>query len=108
MLIGSVIFLAEALIFESPMIRYIDWKILTAMFYQTVIAAAFGYLLWNYMLSQHGAIAMHSFVFIMPISSVFFSGLLLGEPITIYIIISLVLITAGIWLLHFRGENSDK
>jgi drug/metabolite transporter (DMT)-like permease len=52
------------------------------------------------MLQKYGAVALHSFVFIMPISGVALGGLVLGEPITPKIIVALALITSGILVVH--------
>ncbi len=104
MLFGFPCFFLEGYLWDNPMITYIDPGIIFAMFYQSVIAAAFGYFAWNLMLRRYGATALHSFVFIMPVSGVLFSGLILNEPVTWNILVALLLIAAGIWLLHFKRE----
>jgi drug/metabolite transporter (DMT)-like permease len=57
------------------------------------------------MLQKYGAVALHSFIFIMPVAGVVLGGLVLGEPITIKIISALLLIVAGILVVHFRQEK---
>jgi len=69
------------------------------------ITAAFAFVAWNHLLQKHGAVALHSFTFIVPIAGVLASGLILGEPITLKIVISLVLIVAGILAVHFKPSK---
>lgn len=77
-----------------------------ALVYQTLITGSFGFLVWNTLLKRHGAVAMHSFVFIMPISAVAFAAVLLGDPIGPNIIAALVLIVAGIIVMHWRSGTA--
>jgi drug/metabolite transporter (DMT)-like permease len=57
------------------------------------------------LLQKYGAVALHSFIFIMPIAGVLLGGLILREPITINIMIALVLIVAGILIIHYRQKK---
>jgi drug/metabolite transporter (DMT)-like permease len=57
------------------------------------------------MLQKYGAVALHSFVFIMPIAGVTLGGLLLNEPITSKIIVALALISAGILVVHWKAKK---
>ena len=87
------------------MISHVDAKIVTALLYQSLVTASFGFLAWITMLQKYGAVALHSFIFIMPVAGVVLGGLVLGEPITIKIISALLLIVAGILVVHFRQEK---
>ena len=58
------------------------------------------------MLKKYGAVALHSFVFIMPIAGVILSGLMLGEPITLSLILSLLLIVAGLLVIHVKPRRA--
>jgi drug/metabolite transporter (DMT)-like permease len=69
------------------------------------VTASFGFVTWNTMLQKYGAVALHSFVFIMPIAGVALGGLLLDEPITPKIIIALLLITSGILVVHWKAKK---
>jgi len=51
-------------------------------------------------------VALHSFVFLIPVSGVLLAGVLLGEPITAMILLALVLITAGILTVQL-GNRRD-
>jgi len=47
-------------------------------------------------------VALHSFIFIMPIAGVALGGLVLGEPITSRLVVALALIVSGILIVHLK------
>ncbi len=96
MLFSLPLFFTGALFVDSS--RILNWKpeIIGALFYQGVITAAFGFIAWNNLLQRHGAVALHSFIFIMPLSGVLLGGLILNEPITVKILLALGLVVLGI------------
>jgi drug/metabolite transporter (DMT)-like permease len=104
-LISVPFFLAEALLWDTPMIHHIDWGIMGGMAYQGLITASFGFVAWNHLLKHYGAVALHSFVFIMPIVGVFLGGLILDEPITKKIILALCLVTSGLLIVHLKPKK---
>jgi drug/metabolite transporter (DMT)-like permease len=83
----------------------INWEIICAMAYQSLITASFGFVAWNTLLQKYGATTLNSFFFIVPISGVLFGGLILGEPITSKIWLALFLIVSGILVVHVRPER---
>jgi drug/metabolite transporter (DMT)-like permease len=87
------------------MISHIDAKIIGAMVYQSFVTASFGFVVWMSLLQKYGAVALHSFIFIMPVTGVLLGGLILGEPITINILIAMLLIVTGILIIHFRQKK---
>jgi drug/metabolite transporter (DMT)-like permease len=99
------IFLTEALLWDTPMVFNLDAPVIGALAYQSLISASFGFVAWNTMLKKYGAVALHSFIFIMPISGVALGGLVLGEPITMKILLALVLIVSGILVVHWRPSK---
>jgi drug/metabolite transporter (DMT)-like permease len=105
MIFSVPVFFLEALIWDTPMIYHLNLEILGALLYQSLVTASFGFVAWNTMLQKYGAVALHSFVFIMPIAGVALGGLVLKEPITSKIIIALLLIVAGILVVHWRPKK---
>jgi len=99
------LFFLGGILFDHHMIIFIDAKIIGAMVYQSFVTASFGFVVWMSLLQKYGAVALHSFIFIMPITGVLLGGLILGEPITINILIALVLIVAGILIIHYRQKK---
>jgi drug/metabolite transporter (DMT)-like permease len=105
MVFSVPVFLLEALLWDAPMVSKLDFKIIGAVLYQSLITATFGFVIWNRLLQKYGAVALHSFIFIMPIAGVALGGLVLGEPITSKILIALTLIVAGILIVHWRPKK---
>ena len=85
------------------MIVHLDGKVISALLYQSLVTASFGFVAWNTMLLKYGAVALHSFIFIMPIAGVLLGGLILGEPITWELLTALALIVSGIVIVNFRS-----
>jgi len=63
-------FLLAGFFWDGNMIVNLDWKVLTALLYQSLVTASFGFVAWNTLLLKYGAVALHSFIFIMPIAGV--------------------------------------
>ena len=82
------------------MIKTINSTVIMAVLYQSLIATFFGFVAWKRLLQKFGATSLHSFVFIMPLAGVFFGVIMLDEPLTKYLIISIVLIVFGILFVN--------
>lgn len=102
MVFSAPLFWLEALLWDTPMIFKLDFRVIGALLYQSLITAAFGFVTWNKLLQKYGAVALHSFIFLMPIAGVALGGLVLREPITSKIIAALALIVAGILVVHVK------
>ena len=98
-------FLIEALLWDGEMVFNLDGPVVGALLYQSLITASFGFVAWNTMLKKYGAVSLHAFVFIMPISGVALGGLLLGEPINLKILLALVCIVTGILVVHWKTRE---
>ena len=107
MIFSIPIFFVEALLWDAPMVSQLDSKIFGALLYQSLVTAAFGFVAWNTLLQKYGAVALHTFIFIMPISGVALGGLVLGEPITAKILTALALIVAGILVVHLKPRKPE-
>jgi drug/metabolite transporter (DMT)-like permease len=105
MVFAVPVFFVEALLWDRPMIFKLDLQVIGAVLYQSLVTAAFGFVAWNTLLQKYGAVALHSFIFIMPIAGVALGGLVLGEPITSKILIALALIVAGILVVHLKPRK---
>ena len=98
--VAAPLFLVTALFLDQEMVRYVDASILGSMAYQTFVTASFGLIGWMMMIKRYGATTLHSFIFIMPISGVFFGVLMLGEPLTKNLIGSILLVTVGLIVVN--------
>lgn len=97
---AASMFLLSGFLLDGEMVRFVDTAIIKAMLYQTLVTAAFGFVAWNTMIQKFGATALHSFVFIMPISGVFLGVTLLGEPVTAHLICAIVLVVTGLIVVN--------
>lgn len=104
MLISAPLFLLSGFLFDGAMVRFVDGRILLSMLYQTFVTASFGMVAWVTMMKKYGATALHSFVFVMPISGVFFGILILNEPLTFSLIGAIVLVSAGLLVINRNGR----
>ncbi len=98
-------FLIEALLWDDAMVFHLDLPVVGAVIYQSLVTASFGFVAWNTMLKKYGAVSLHAFVFIMPIAGVGLGGLVLGEPITLKILLALVFIVSGILVVHWKSRE---
>jgi drug/metabolite transporter (DMT)-like permease len=89
-------------ILESNPVRYIDWTVFLALFYQTIIVAFLSYWVWFYLIHIYPVTALSAFSFLTPIFGVFLSSLLLNEPLSIGLLISLALVSVGIYWVNKR------
>jgi len=106
MIFSIPLFFAQSYFFDDHMFGTVTLPIITAILYQSLVAASFGFVAWTYLLSKYEAVSIHSFIFIMPISGVFFGGIILGEPISSKILVALMFITGGILLIHFKFDKN--
>lgn len=105
MMLSIPVFFLEGLLFDGAMIRHLDAGILGALLYQSLVTASFGFVVWISLLQKYGAVTLHSFIFIMPISGVLLGGLILGEPITLKILAALLLIVSGILVVQLKQKK---
>ncbi len=101
-LAANLIFAIGAICFENGISRTVSPPIIVAILYQSLAVTAYGFVSWNTLLGRFGAGTLHSFVFIMPLAGILFSGLLLSEPITSRLLAAALLITTGILVIHLR------
>ena len=98
--------LLQALLWDTRMVYALTPTVVAALLYQALVTASFGFVAWNTLLQKYGAVAIHSFVFMMPMAGVCLSGLILDEPITPKIITALLLITTGLLIIHVRPKKA--
>ena len=105
MIVAVPCFLAGAVIWDGEMVFNITPTVVLALLYQGLVTAAFGFGAWNQLLQRYGAVALHSFIFIMPVSGVILGGALLSEPITLKILLALLLICLGLLVIHLHTKR---
>ncbi len=106
MVFSAPFFLLAGVLWDPVPVGDIKPAVVAALFYQSIVTAAFGFVAWSFFLKIYGAVTTQSFTFIMPISGVFLGGLILGEPLTGNILFALALIGTGIAVVNFRRKRA--
>jgi drug/metabolite transporter (DMT)-like permease len=105
MIFSVPFFFIAGFIWDSRMIAHVNPEVLISLLYQGILTGSFGFVAWNNMLQKYGAVSLHSFIFIMPIAGVVLGGTVLGEPITLNIVLALVLIISGILVVNLKTRK---
>ncbi len=80
-----------------------------SVFFQCIIVAFLSYLIWFELIHRYPVSLLHAFSFFTPVFGVFLSGaLILGEIISISLIIALILVSLGMVLVNRRPEAKSK
>ncbi len=103
MVFALPIFWFVAFTFDSQMVTDLSVPVVGGLIYQSLVTGSFALVAWSTMMQKYGAVALHSFVFILPVAGVSLGGLVLHEPITPKILIALVCIVAGTLVVNFKG-----
>jgi drug/metabolite transporter (DMT)-like permease len=104
-LLSGPLFLVAGFLSGEVMVNRLDYSIIFSVLYQVLVATSFGFVAWNTMLKKYGAVSLHSFIFLMPVSGVTLGGIVLGEPITGNIVTALILIVAGILIVNMKPKK---
>ncbi len=102
MMLAAPFFLLEAWLWDPAPASHVNGAVIGALAYQSLVSASFGFVAWITLLKRFGAVALHSFLFIMPLAGVFLGGLILNEPITFNILLALALVIAGIFIVQLK------
>lgn len=108
MLFSIPFFFIQGYLWDKPMVHYWDMRILASLSYQSLATAAFGFIAWNTLLQKYEATSLNAFIFIMPISGVVFSGVLLNDQIDGRVWFALTFIAVGILVIHLNPISYYK
>ena len=84
---------------ETP-VQAIDGLILVSLAYQGVLVAFVSYLGWFFLVHSYAVTRLSSFTFLTPVFATIAGVGLLNEPLTLRLIISLVLVSIGIYIVN--------
>ena len=93
-------------LFERDFTLKITPGITAALLYQGLVVAGLCFLLMASLLRRYNTSAVSSFSFFTPLVGVLLSGLLLSEPLSPRLVLSLVLIAAGIVIVNRYGRTA--
>lgn len=105
LLFAVPLFAVGAPVWDAPMVSGFSYGIAAAILFQGVLTTAFAFVAWTRLMHAYGAVALHSFVFVIPVSGVLLAGALLDEPISAMILLALLLITGGIVTVQFSQHR---
>jgi len=94
-----VLFLLSAIYEEGP-IRHINGLILLSVAYQGIGIGFISYLLWFFLVHHYPVSRLSAFSFLTPVFATFTGVFLLGEPLSPRLILSLVLVSLGIYVVN--------
>jgi drug/metabolite transporter (DMT)-like permease len=84
---------------ETP-IRYLNGLIWVSLAYQGILVAFISYLVWFFLVHSYPVSRLSAFTFLTPVFATLAGVLLLGEPLTLRLIISLTLVSIGIFIVN--------
>jgi len=105
MIFGIPFLFAGGLLWDDPMVISITPTVVKALLFQSLVTTAFGFVSWNTMLQRFGATALHSFIFIIPLSGVSLGVMILNEPVTPHLLASIGFVVAGILVVNLRKRK---
>jgi drug/metabolite transporter (DMT)-like permease len=97
-----------SLVMEDKLAWGFSAPTIMAVLYQSVIIAFLSYLAWFMLVHRFPASLLHAFSFFTPVAGVFISGwLILGEPLSLRLLLSLALVSLGLLLVN-RGPKHKE
>ena len=94
-----VLFLLSFVFRETP-VQTINGLILVSFVYQSILVAFVSYLAWFFLVHTYPVSRLASFSFLTPVFATLAGVLLLGESLTFRLIVSLVLVSIGIFIVN--------
>lgn len=105
MVLSIPLFVLTSLLLDAKAVHNLSAPALLGLGYQAIVTASFGFVMWNRLMQHYGATALHSFVFIMPISGVMLGVMLLGEPFTANLAGAILLVATGLLVMNWRRRS---
>ena len=81
-------------------VTLLNREVVLALVFQTVVVASASYLAWYWLIRHYPATKLSAFSFLTPVFGVLAGALILGEHLSVAVIVALVLVGAGIWLAN--------
>ncbi|MBW2148415.1 MAG: DMT family transporter [Deltaproteobacteria bacterium] len=96
------ILLALSFILEPRWIYKTDASIIASIIYQSVIVAFISYFIWFKLIHKYAVSRLSAFTFFTPIFGVLFGTILLGEEVTPFLMVGLLMVSLGIFMVNWR------
>jgi drug/metabolite transporter (DMT)-like permease len=86
----------------------VQWSMVLNLLYLGVVASMLCFLVWTWVMNKLGAVIATNWVYLNPVSTIFFAWWLLSEPITPWFLLGTALILGGMYLCDRRSRQSVK
>lgn len=96
---GLLLFVA-ALVAGSPLPVRLSTLVWASLFFQVAIVTFASYLVWFWLVRSYPATKLSSFTLLTPVFGLLMGALLLGEPITLRLVLALAAVALGIVLVN--------
>ena len=105
--VSAVVLPVGSLALKESGVVLITPLIVGCLVYQIVWVAFITYLAWFWLVRHYPASRLASFTFLTPLFGVLAGGVLLNEPITKLLMLSLVLVSVGIYVVNRPAADQD-
>ena len=103
-LLAVPVFVALSALIEREAVYSWHGPVVLGVLYQGLVTAGLCFILWAFLLRRHRASRLGVFGFVSPVCGVLLSALLLGEALSPALLISMVLVAAGIVVVNRDGS----
>jgi len=101
--VSGVLLLVAALVAGSPLPTRLSTLVWASLLFQVVIVTFASYLVWFWLIRSYPATRLSSFTLLTPVFGLLMGAVLLGEPITLRLVLALAAVALGIVLVNRRG-----
>ena len=101
--VSGVLLLVAALASRSPLPGRLSTLVWASLFFQVVIVTFVSYLVWFWLIRSYPATRLSSFTLLTPVFGLVMGALLLGEPITLRLVLALAAVALGIVLVNRKA-----
>ena len=96
-----ILFLISVLLNETP-IDHLDGVIVLSIVFQGIVVAFVSYLLWFYLVHGYPVSRLSAFTFLTPVFATISCVVFLHEPLTWKLVVSLMLVSIGIYVVNMK------
>jgi drug/metabolite transporter (DMT)-like permease len=89
-----------SVLFELPANLDVTTVVLAALFYQSVVVAFVSFLVWFWLIQRHPVSRLAAFTFMAPLFGVILGGLVLDEPVTVWVWVGVACVAGGLYAVN--------
>lgn len=106
--VSALALAAASLVAGEPWPVRLSGASLWPLAFQTVIVSFASYLVWFWLIRHYPATQLAAFSLLTPVSGLLAGVLMLGEPLTLRLVVALVTVSAGLALVNFTGRRTPR